>query len=107
MSLPLDQNEILNYLKELKPELEKDGVIRLGIFGSYANKTANPFSDIDVFVETGRFFVEKFGFYGVNYYADLKKKICNKFKVAVDLTDIAGIRDEAKKAEFLKGAIDV
>ncbi len=49
---PLDKDEILAYLKELKPALQKDGIIELGLFGSYAKGTASASSDIDIFIRT-------------------------------------------------------
>ena len=42
------KNEILSKLKELKPTYEKDGIILLGLFGSYAKDTQTNFSDIDI-----------------------------------------------------------
>ena len=43
-----DKNSILLKLKELKPTYEKEGLILLGLFGSYAKDTQTKFSDIDV-----------------------------------------------------------
>ncbi len=42
------KNEILLKLKELQPTYEKDGVVILGLFGSYAKDTQTKFSDIDI-----------------------------------------------------------
>jgi len=36
------------YTKGLKPTYEKEGLILLGLFGSYAKDTQTKFSDIDV-----------------------------------------------------------
>ena len=44
----LEQKEILSKLKKLKPTYEKEGLILLGLFGSYAKETQNSFSDIDI-----------------------------------------------------------
>ena len=35
------KDEILNYLRELKPELESFGMYKIGLFGSYAKGRAN------------------------------------------------------------------
>ena len=35
------KDEILNYLRELKPELESFGIYKVGLFGSYAKDRAN------------------------------------------------------------------
>ena len=32
----LTKDEILDYLKEIKPKLQEDGIIKLGLFGSFA-----------------------------------------------------------------------
>ncbi|MDD5157791.1 nucleotidyltransferase domain-containing protein [Sulfurimonas sp.] len=42
------KSEILSTLKELKPIYEKEGLILLGLFGSYAKDTQTKFSDIDI-----------------------------------------------------------
>ena len=43
-----NKNEILITLKELQPTYEKEGVVILGLFGSYARDTQTKFSDIDI-----------------------------------------------------------
>ena len=35
------KDEILNFLRELKPELESFGIYKVGLFGSYAKCGAN------------------------------------------------------------------
>ena len=35
------KDEILNFLRELKPELEGFGIYKVGLFGSYATGGAN------------------------------------------------------------------
>ena len=35
------KDEILNFLRELKPELESFGIYKIGLFGSYAKDRAN------------------------------------------------------------------
>ena len=44
----LQKKEIILKLKELKPIYEQDGLILIGLFGSYAKDTQNDFSDIDI-----------------------------------------------------------
>ena len=56
---PLDKDEILAYLKELKPALQKDGIVELGLFGSYAKGTASASSDIDIVIRTSDEFHKK------------------------------------------------
>ena len=70
----LTKDEILDYLKEIKPKLQEDGIIKLGLFGSFAMGNFHDFSDIDIFIETGDKFVKNMGFSkGILYYDMLKK----------------------------------
>ena len=43
-----DKNQIINTLKQLKLKYEKDGLIIVGLFGSYARNKQTTFSDIDI-----------------------------------------------------------
>ena len=100
------KDEILAYLKELKPTLQKDGIIELGLFGSYAKGTADMFSDIDIFIKTSDEFCEKFiGFEAMIYLDELRHKIAQHFKIGVDLCDIASFSQE-RTAKVLKGGIN-
>ena len=48
----ITKDEIINKLKELKPILHEDyGVKRIGLFGSFSDKTNTDNSDIDILVE--------------------------------------------------------
>jgi len=42
------KDKILSVLKNLKPKYEKDGVVLLGLFGSYAQGRQTDLSDIDI-----------------------------------------------------------
>lgn len=57
------REEILEYLRMKKDELkEKHGIIKLGLFGSYARNEAKEFSDIDIFYEKEKEFKISSGF---------------------------------------------
>jgi predicted nucleotidyltransferase len=46
------KKEILNYLTKNKPVFKKEfQIIKIGLFGSYANDRNNDYSDIDLIVE--------------------------------------------------------
>ena len=46
------QNDIINYLKNNKESFSKKyGIIKLGVFGSFARDTQNEKSDLDILVE--------------------------------------------------------
>ena len=107
---PFTKDEILAYLKELKAELEKDGIVELGLFGSYAKGTADMFSDIDIFIRTSDEFHKKFsGFKYFAYLDDIATSIEKRF--GVDSVDVCNIKYfNSKKIDpkiFFKGAIYV
>lgn len=104
----LSKEEILDYLREIKPELEKDGITKIGLFGSYAKGTADIASDIDITIETNNEFTKKFtGFKALIYLDNLRNNFVRKFKMQVDLCDSAGFKDDVKKQKILKGVIYV
>jgi len=81
----VNKNEILSKLKELKPIYEKEGLILLGLFGSYAKGNQNDFSDIDIA-------------YRLDY-----DKFSKKYKDGFSkLLRIDGIKDELQKTFHTK-----
>lgn len=83
----LEQKEILSKLKELKPTYEKEGLILLGLFGSYAKDTQNPFSDIDIAykIDYNKFSQNyKDGFSKILRIDGIKKELQQTFKTKVD-----------------------
>ena len=77
------KNEILSKLKELKPTYEKEGLILLGLFGSYAKDSAKESSDIDLLVEMNPEFKKFFSF---------KRELENAFGKEVDLSFFDSVR---------------
>ncbi len=83
-----NKNEILSTLKTLKPSYEKEGLILLGLFGSYAKETQTKFSDIDIAYTLD---YEKFsqnykgGFAKLLRIDAIKKELQNIFKTPIDL----------------------
>ena len=81
---------ILNFLKTHKDELhEKYGLVKIGLFGSYANGTATEKSDIDLVIvkEKKDFFIRE----------DLKEFLENHFKLPVDVGYLDSFRDFYKR----------
>lgn len=98
---------VLDYLASLKPELQKEGIVELGLFGSLAKNKATIYSDIDVFIKTSSEFCDKHGgFGGFSFLENLRQKISKKFKKEVDLCDIAWLKSE-KREQIMDGAIFV
>lgn len=84
----MNKNEILSKLKELKPTYEKEGLILLGLFGSYAKNTQTKFSDIDIAykIDYDKFSANyKGGFAKILRIDDIKKELQSVFKTPIDL----------------------
>jgi len=83
----LKKNEILLKLKEIKPSYEKEGLIIVGLFGSYSKNLQNKFSDIDIVYKLDyNKFSEKYkdGFSKILRIDDIKKELQNIFKIKID-----------------------
>ncbi|MGE4420297.1 MAG: nucleotidyltransferase family protein [Sulfurimonas sp.] len=84
----LEKKEIISKLKELKPVYEQDGLIIVGLFGSYAKDTQNDFSDIDIAYKLNYDkFSKKYkdGFSKILKIDDIKEELQHLFKTKVDL----------------------
>jgi len=82
------KSEILSTLKELKPTYEKEGLILLGLFGSYAKDTQTKISDIDIAykLDYDKFSLKyKDGFAKLLRIEDIKKELQTLFKTPIDL----------------------
>jgi len=83
-----NKNSILSKLKELKPTYEQEGIILLGLFGSYAKDTQTKFSDIDVAykLDYNKFSLKyKGGFAKLLRIEDIKKELQSIFHKPIDL----------------------
>ena len=83
----MKKDEILSQLKKLKPIYEKEGLILLGLFGSYAKNKQTKFSDIDIAYKLDYDkFSEKYigGFAKLLRIDDIKKELQNIFKKPID-----------------------
>lgn len=90
---------ILDKIKELKPFYEKEGLILLGLFGSYANNEANEKSDIDILYEIK---IEKFsekdpGFTAFSRLKNIKDELKEVFKTEIDLCAKNGLSRTGEK----------
>ncbi|MBE2984088.1 nucleotidyltransferase domain-containing protein [Campylobacter sp. RM9344] len=102
------KENILEYLKELKPTLAKDGIKKIGLFGSYAKDEVETNSDIDIVVLVNKqMLVKKGAFKTAGYFNALKDKISNKFNKSVDLCSIFSQENLDRNKDFFKGAIYV
>ena len=84
----MQKSDIISMLKELKPAYEKEGLILLGLFGSYARDTQTKFSDIDIAyrLDYDTFSTKyKDGFSKLLRIEDIKKELQALFKSPIDL----------------------
>ena len=104
----MNKMDILNQLKKLKPIYEKEGLILLGLFGSYAKDTADENSDIDLLykIEPEKFTKQNRGFTGFTRILNIKDELKELFNKEIDLCSISGNSRTFKKFA-LKDAIHV
>ncbi|EAH4720870.1 nucleotidyltransferase family protein [Campylobacter upsaliensis] len=106
-SIAEEKQNILNYLKERKIKLNEDGIVELGLFGSFARDEADLASDVDICIKSTDIFCKKYlGFEAVIYLDKLREEFVRKFKRRVDICDIASFSEE-KKQSLLRGVIYV
>ena len=84
------KDEILQFLKNLKPELVAQGIVTLGLFGSMAKETNTEKSDIDIVYETSEEFLATYKGWNAFTYLNthLREKIERKFNTRVEMFDL-------------------
>lgn len=83
------KEHILNYLHEIKHELHGDGIVQLGLFGSYARNENTLYSDIDIAIKKEDNYLQKRNAY--TYFdevAKIKQRIFDKFHRSSDIFDL-------------------
>jgi len=80
----MTRDEILRTLNEHSAELKKFGIVRIGLFGSYARGDSSPESDLDLVAD----FREK----TFDSYMDAKEFLETLFNRPVDLVMAGGIK---------------
>ena len=83
----INKDEIISTLKKLKPKYEKEGLVILGLFGSYAKNSADQFSDIDIAYRMDYNRFSKFykdGFSKLLRLEEIKKELEQKMNAKVD-----------------------
>ena len=100
------KDAILSYLGELKVELRKEGIVELGLFGSYARDDASVYSDIDIAIKRDSAYLQEHSAY--EYFTlvhFVKSKISARFHRNSDLFDLES--DSSIKENILKDLIYV
>jgi len=97
----LDRQEIIEYLQEIKPQLQEAGIDRIGLFGSVAKGEADLLSDIDILIRTTPKFVEQYrDIKGFLYLEALRDRIAKRFGRSVDLCDEAGLKKKMERVIY-------
>ena len=84
----MQKHDILKVIKKIKPTYEKEGLILLGLFGSYAKDTQTNFSDIDIAykLDYDKFSSKyKDGFSKLLRIEDIKQELFTLLQTPIDL----------------------
>jgi predicted nucleotidyltransferase len=96
----LKKETILNYLRSIKPSLQKNGIVSIALFGSFAKENPSVYSDIDIAIRKEEGFLNRFGPYD---YFDMinafKTDLSKKFHRPVDIFDLDSASPLKKKIE--------
>ena len=109
MQEEVSKEKILSFLEELKPSLQKEGIKKIGLFGSYAKGYAQKSSDIDVVIVADKeiFKKRKRAYETAEFFNQIRENISSKFNKEVDLCSIFSKENLNKTKDFLQGAIYV
>ena len=83
------QKDVLTFLTTIKPQLQKDGIEQVGLFGSYAKNSATLTSDIDIAIKLNKNYLDKNDVW--NYFNEInkiKRMVYNKFQIKSDIFDL-------------------
>ncbi len=81
--------ELAELKKKIIPVLKRNGVVKAGIFGSYARGEAKKNSDIDILIESPK---------GIGFgFAGIQLELENKLNKKVDLLSYRGIHPLLKE----------
>jgi len=97
---------ILEYLKEIKSELESDGISKIALFGSFSRNEQNSYSDIDIAIQKESNYLSHRNAY--DYFDEINKiktLIRKKFRRNSDVFDLES--NSSMKSSILKDIIYV
>ena len=91
-------NEILNKIKSLKNDYEKEGFIILGVFGSYVRGEETQESDIDILYEMTNEFYQRYpGWDVIPVIESIEKKCAMELGKKVDLANKNALNEIGRK----------
>lgn len=89
---------ILEVIRSKKKELEPEGFILIGYFGSYARMEENPESDLDLLFRITDDFIEKHrGLRFFGRYDSIRNDLEQSLKMKVELADVDALGETGRK----------
>jgi len=91
---------ILDKLVELKVELQKDGIVIIGIFGSYAREDYTQDSDVDILYKlqnSKKFAIDHDGWGAFTKLVEIKEYISKRLDKKVDFVDKSTLNEVGKE----------
>lgn len=90
--------ELLEKIRKKKIELEPEGFILIGYFGSYARREETSSSDLDIlFRVTDKFLNENSGLSFFGRYESIKKELESTLEIKVELADMDALGKTGRK----------
>ncbi len=90
----MQKEDILSYLADIKSDLVKNGIEKIGLFGSYAKDRADLFSDIDIAIKMKSSYLSEHDVWEYfNLIESIKKMLLTKFSRKVDVFDLDSTSD--------------
>jgi len=103
----LTKENIFETLKKNSKIFENDGVLIVGLFGSFSRDGATKDSDVDILIETKPSFYQKYkGLKAIVKLSQIKEFFENEFQREIDLVDKSALAKDAKE-HILKKALYV
>jgi len=85
---------ILKYLADKKADFKKDGIDKIGLFGSFARGTAYDDSDIDIAIKLQQNYLQKHDVWEYfNLINNIKKQMMQRFHKKSDVFDLDSATD--------------
>lgn len=94
------KKEILDFLISIKPQLQEDGIEKIGLFGSYAKNNPTLTSDIDIAIKLEKNYLSKNDVW--NYFNEINKiksMVFDKFQIKSDVFDLDSLSSLKHKIE--------
>ena len=87
--MKMTKEMILQYLKEIKPELKNYGIEQIALFGSFAKGEQTVYSDIDIAIKKKSDFLKQYSAYEYfNMVSTIKQKIRKTLHRNIDIFDL-------------------